>query len=507
MNIELQLLATMLHQGKFDPLIRGDITAEHFTTDEGKILYNFITTWRGKSDGASKFPSLSIVRSRFANNPIEIPVPDPGDTVEALAYETSLQKLKAEAREAATQLENIANSSSDIVGDMAPVIGKLRRATEVVRKGQHISLANGILGITEDYASGTILPSGIAWPWESMTRATHGMQKKEFIVVAGRPKSRKTFTSLWMCMHALKNCGSRILVFSPEMPVRQMLLRCIAMLAGLRYTEFKDGTMSVAEENRLFEAAAEFGILDGEDDEGYQIRLNQNLGWAPTLDIVQSTGKDVNWMESQISMYHPDIVLFDSFYRQTADGVRRGATETQIVTAVSRNLKDLIMSANIAGIGTHQLNRGAQNELGDISNLALADAVGQDADLIGRVVTGKLDGIDRSAFVVLGGREVPFEGILFNNIPCSDFSEIGPITNLKVVERLMKAEDDAQEEDGEDSENGGEGLQDLGQKGKKPGQKHKPTPRRRMVEAARAKAEAGLPKPLDAAGDIEAEVA
>lgn len=452
MNIELRLLATMLYRGNFDPLIRGDITAEHFTSDEGKILYNFITGYRHGTGGEIKFPSLSIVRSRFKNAAIEIPVPDPGDNVEALAHETALQRLKDKLRAAAEELESIANTSSDPVGDSMPIIGRLRSATEVSRKGQHISLASGILSVTEDYCKGTILPSGIPWPWESMTQATKGMQRKEFIVVAGRPKSRKTFTALWMLMHAVKNDGARVLVFSPEMPVRQMLLRCIAMLTGLRYTEFKDGTLSEAEEMRLFEAARDFGAVDGEDDEGYTLRLTEQLGIAPTLDIVQSTGRDLAWMESQIAMYRPDIALFDSFYRQHADGVRKGDSEWRAVTALSRGLKDMIMQTNIVGVGTHQLNRGAQKELGDISNLSLADAVGQDADMVLRVVTGKMDNIDRSALVVLGGREVPFDGILFNNVPCSDFSEIGPITNLKVVERLMAAEEDAQDEDPKEAE-------------------------------------------------------
>lgn len=499
MNIELQLLATMLQRGNFEPLIRGDITPDHFVTEEGKILYNFITTWRGKTDGVSQFPSLSIVRSRFANAAMEIPEPDPGDTVEALAYETSLQKLKGELRAAATELENIANSSSDIITEAVPVIGRLRTATESVRKGQHISLGSGILGIVDDYTKGEILPQGIAWPWPSMTKASRGLHRKEFVVIAGRPKSRKTFTAIAIAMNALK-CGARVLFFTPEMPVRQILLRCIACIADLPYTEFKDGTLDPAEECRLFEAARDYGLLEGEDEESYSFRMLEVLGMAPSLDIIQSTGKDLAWMEAQIAMYRPDVVIFDSFYRQHADGVRKGSSDWSVVTSLSRGLKDMIMNTNIIGIGTHQLNRAAQKEVGDISNLSLADAVGQDADLIGRVITGKVDGIERSAFVILGGREVPFDGILFNNIPCSDFTELGAITNLKVVERLMQAEDLAQEED--DPE-GGDGLDDeIGKKGKEAAQraKNKPTSRKAFGHKAAKAAAAMLPK--SAAGDL-----
>jgi hypothetical protein len=109
------------------------------------------------------------------------------------------------------------------------------------------------------------------------------------------------------------------------------------------------------------------------------------------------------------------------------------------------------MNHNVAGLITHQLNRGAEEEVGTLSNISFGDAFGQDLDLGLRVVTGKVDGIDRSALVVMGGREVPFDGILVNNVPCCDYNEVGPITNMKIVERLMKRE---QEED-EEEEGGG----------------------------------------------------
>ena len=82
-----------------------------------------------------------------------------------------------------------------------------------------------------------------------------------------------------------------------------------------------------------------------------------------------------------------------------------------------------------------------------LSNVALADAIGQDADAIFRVVTGKIEGDDRSAIVTLGAREVPFDGILINNKPCWDMGEIGVITNMKQVKALMEKED---AEDGDD---------------------------------------------------------
>lgn len=454
MNIELKLLTTMLFNGDFSPIVKGDITEEHFETDSGKVLYSFIRGYAKSTNGAARWPSLSIVRGRFKNSAIELPDPEPGENVDNLAHETILEHFRAKVRAASVEFEQVSSSSSDPYNDVIPVLNKLRKATEVIERSQHVSLASGLPTVFNNYHNGTILPNGIPYPWDSLTKATKGMQRKEFIVLAGRPKSRKTFTALRIGVHAVKFHHARVLLFSPEMPAHQMLLRVIAHFCDLRYTEFKDGAgaMDQAEEMRLLEAAQAYGIFDGEDEDDQLSRLQctfpgMPVGARPSFDIVQSTGRDVSWMEAQISLYRPDIVICDSFYRQRADGAKRNDTDWKVVSALSREMKDLFMSTNVAGIGTHQLNRGAEKSVGDLSNLGLADAIGQDADAIYRVVTGKINGEDVSAILNLGGREVPFAGIMINNRPCYDYEERGIITSNKQVEQLMQQEEAAEAEE------------------------------------------------------------
>jgi hypothetical protein len=446
-NIELKLIATMLYTGDFSPIIKGDITDEHFETDSGKVLYAFIRGYGKSTNGAARWPSLSIVRKRFKNSAIELPDPEPGERVDALAHETILEHFRSKLRAASVELETVATSSSDPYGDILPVVSKLRKATEVVQRSHHASLATGILDVLDNYHTGTILPNGIPWPWDSLNKATKGLHRKEFIVFAGRPKSRKTFTTMRVGVNAVRKHHARVLMFTPEMPVHQVLLRTVAHFCDLRYTEFKDGSMAEAEEMRLLEAAEAYGLFDGESEDDQLCRLQCKftdlpIGARPSFDIVQSTGRDISWMESQIEFYQPDIVICDSFYRQRADGAKRNDTDWKVVSALSREMKDMFMNMNVAGLGTHQLNRGAEKSVGDLSNLGLADAIGQDADGIYRVVTGKINGEDVSALLNLGGREVPFEGIMINNRPCYDYDERGVIVSKKQVEQLMQQEEE-----------------------------------------------------------------
>jgi len=448
-HIEIRLLTTMLHRGDFAPLIQGDIAAEHFESDLGKILFGFISGYSQQTDKVARYPSLAVVRSRFDH--IELPEPDPGDTVESLLHETLLTRTKSELRKIATDLQSVALSSDNPRDSLPEILGALKRISDKGQRSRHLSLAEAYPTILENYATGEILPDGIPYPWESLNKATKGMHRKEFYVFAGRPKSRKTFIALCIAVHAMKNSHARILVFTPEMPRMQVLLRVIAFLSEVHYFELKNGKLSGAEEMMLIEQARTYAMMSSETENDYQIRLNRSLGLPsgiiPSIDVVESTGRTVSWMESQIEMYRPDIVICDSFYRQAPEGTRKSDADWKAVTYISRALKDLAMSTNTCILGTHQMNRGAEGQIGTLSNMALADAIGQDADVIYRVITQNSQGAGRSALVILGGREVSIDGVFINNEPCFDFTEIGAITNKAAIVKWLEEDDNAAAEE------------------------------------------------------------
>lgn len=448
MNNELTLLATMLYRGDFTPVLSGQIEEEHFETIEGKTLYKFIRNYRGETGGQAQYPSYSVTKMRFKSS-IELPEPEPGETVTTLAYEVRVDKYRSELRQIASELETVAGSADDPVAGAAPYIAELRRSVEKQQQTPHVSLANGIMQVAQNYDQGEILPDGIPWPWELLTQATKGLHKGDFVVFGGRPKSRKTFTALRVGMHALKHHQQRVLVFSPEMTVRQIFLRCVAHLCDLPYAEFKNGAMQDAEEMRLFDAADIYGRMKEMDDAAYQFQLLDripNIGDTyPSLDIVQSTGRDTAWMKSMIELYTPTLVIADSFYRQRPLSGRRNDADWKAVTMLSREMKEMAMEMKVPIIGTHQLNRSTEKSgVGDLSNLALADAIGQDADRIYRVITGKSEGQSISLIVTLGDRDSPFDGVVIRNEPCHDYRQIGEIKNQAQILDLLRQEDAAE---------------------------------------------------------------
>lgn len=459
-NIELRLLSLMLHSGDFSPIIQGEISADTFSTDQAKIALNLITNYNTQTNGRARFPSLAVARSRFETGMIELPDPDPGDNIWALVHECKLRKLRTDLKSMSVELDLIAEEDDprELVPNLAV---RLRKSIEQIDKGKHLSLREAFPEILDQYIDGNILPEGMPWPWPSFTVETRGMQRKEWYVIAGRPKSSKTFLAIEILTHAIMHSNARCLMITMEMPCRQMMLRSVATICRLPYREFKNSALQAAEEARLGEYCTQYGLLSDETDEHYGLRLAEFLklpagGKLPSLDVIEGTGRSLEWMKSQIELYEPDLVMVDAFSRSKLDGSKRSDVDWKAMTGVSRAFKDLAMETNVVMLGTHHMNRGADGKVGTTANLSLTDAVGQDGDLIMQAITATVHGQRKTALAIVGGREVAIDGIIVSNEPCYDYAELEVITNKKSQLAQFFENDDDDKKDGDEKKKNGD---------------------------------------------------
>jgi len=389
----------------------------------------------------------------------------------------------------------------DPLGELSLARDRLDEIMSEVSEQEDYGFDTHLDVILEHYANKMILPQGIPWPWDSMTEATQGMQKGDFIIVAGRPKTRKTFVALAIAVHAFVEFGSRVVIFTPEMHPYMILLRAAAIAARLRYSEFKQGELDPIEEMSLLETVQAYGKLDTAEFIPAEYEDSEELGLDPRegedsrpfagslFKIVKSTNRPVSFIQSKIKQYRPHIVLCDSFYRQTAEGASKSDSDSKVLTSISRQLKDTASDEEIVLMGTHQINRDGSKKVGDLDNLAYSDAFGQDADLVLRVITErKEDTPDISAIALLGAREVNIDGVLINNVPCSDFSEIAKITNINKLLEMLKQESDA--EDDEDG-SGADGSQKEALKNRAKKTKTKAKAAVQRIKKKKAEAEGG----------------
>jgi hypothetical protein len=447
-NQELRLLSLMLQRGDFTPLQEGLIESSDFGTDGAQHVVEFIHNYKDITNGAARYPSLSIIRDRFGDT-IELPDPDPGDEMKALVYEVRLNKLRTDLKLHADTIE-LLSDVVDPLEELGLVVKNLRRSIDRVQRDEGLELGQGLPPLLEKYENGEILQQGIPWLWPSLDREFKGKRGGEFHVFIGRPKQRKTFIAMADLLYPVVTTGSRALIFSTEMPVDQIFMRAVATMSAVRYRELKNSGLDEAELMRFMDLAERFGNWKEEDD-AYDLRLKGDFSLPPDalppgIRIVNAAGKTVSWCKTQIENWRPDGVLIDSFYKLAPEGMRKSDADWKAVTAVSRGVKDLAMETDVPISGTHQLNRGAEGKIADLGNVALADAIGQDVDSMFQVVTGKVeDGSQVSALWNMAARESEINGVIIHNIPCANFNEIAPIESLDQVKALLvsvEGEDD-----------------------------------------------------------------
>lgn len=452
-TLALETIAGMIKLGDLGPIYRGEFRKEHCTDAGSETLFDFLANYHRITEGNGRIPSIGVIRERFPH----LTLPEPAEIVDlpGLVYEARIFKTKLRVQTLIDQMVN-AMEAADPVAELRTVRTAFDEIMKEAASAQDMSFKDVAMEILDDYMAKDILKQGIPWPWRTLNNATSGMHRGEFYIVAGRPKSRKTFVALYIAAYLVRVCRLRVLFISPEMPAKQVMLRFMAFLAMVPYSSFKKGELTIEEERELYDIITT--LVDSMNGFVETIEEERSVYRQATTDyeaaegafiVSKATGQPVTFIEAKIKEHNPDVVIVDSFYRLNAPGAKHYDADWKAVTNVSRHLKDMAMTHNVVLIGTHQLNREADKSVGSLANLALSDAFAQDCDLALRVITAKRKAGDRSAIVVLGGRETDCEGVFIHNEPCSNFEEIEPILPHKKKMLLDMLNEEFAEEDAE----------------------------------------------------------
>lgn len=441
----------MIRLGDLTPIIRGDFRREHCTDTGSEALFDFISRYRQMTDGQGRIPALSVIQDRFPH--IVLPETSANIDLAALTYEARSYKTRMSIQTLQEKLLS-AIEAVDPISELRLVRSEFDEIMKEAASTRDLSFAEAAMEILDDYSSGALLKRGVPWPWPTMNEATQGMHGGDFYIIAGRPKSRKTFIALYVAAYLVQVHKLRVLFVSPEMSNRQVMLRFMAFVGVVPYAPFKSSSLSEEDEQRLFDVVSSMrdlhlGLLDPitEDSAKYTV---PDPDVAPASQgafvVTKATAQPVSFIEMKIKEHRPHVVIVDSFYRLGVTG-KAYDSDWKVITTVSRNLKDIAAEHEVVLIGTHQLNREADDKVGSLANLGYADAIGQDCDMAVRVITAKRPKTgDRSALVVLGARESPVEGVLIHNEPCNNFDEIEPLLpgNRKKLLSMLVEEDEAE---------------------------------------------------------------
>jgi replicative DNA helicase len=209
--------------------------------------------------------------------------------------------------------------------------------------------------------------TGLATGFTELDKRTSGLQRADFVIIAGRPSTGKTAFALNVAAHAAVELGRAALIFSLEMSKEQLVQRLICAEARVDSQKVRSGFLQPPEWRRIIDAAGRLSEAPLYIDD------------TATLSVLEARAK-----ARRIQAEHRlELVVID--YLQLMQGRWRAENRQQEISEISRSLKALAKELNVPVVALSQLSRAVEargDALPRLSDLRESGALEQDADLI-----------------------------------------------------------------------------------------------------------------------------
>lgn len=298
-------------------------------------------------------------------------------TCEATSIEKCIEKIRCKAvqRKLLTSCTEIVSKCYQYDGDVSKLISDSERELLSILSGHgkdgFVSIRNSInqcLDNLSEQIDSKKFVSGITTGFYSLDKLILGLQKKELIVVAGRPSIGKTAFALSMTADAALDEKAGVAYFSLEMSKEQVTERLMSIVAGVELRKLKSG--------RGFD----------DDDWGRTHYAAEILGKSPII-IDDSPVMSLHGLCSKIRKLkydkNIDLVIID-YLQLMPTYLQLGVRENEL-SAVTRQLKALAKELDISIVVISQLNRKVDERADKrpvLSDLRGSGAIAEDADLI-----------------------------------------------------------------------------------------------------------------------------
>lgn len=210
--------------------------------------------------------------------------------------------------------------------------------------------------------------TGLRTGWTGVDRMTAGLQKKDLIVIAGRPSMGKTAVAMNIAGYVAMDLKKPVAVFSLEMGAESLLTRMLGCEARVDGQRLRTGKLLDSDWPKLARAA-------------------DRLHRAP-LFIDDTAGLSALEMRSKcrrLKAQHKDLALIVVDYLQLMKGRPGTDSREQEISDISRGLKAMAKDLDVPVIALSQLNRGLEKREDKrpmMSDLRESGAIEQDADVI-----------------------------------------------------------------------------------------------------------------------------
>jgi replicative DNA helicase len=376
---ERAVLAAILLDSSVLPSISGRLKPEDFYLDRHRILYTSVLALQ-EANGAV---DLRTVQARLEQQGkldaaggvaylagLDLDLPDLGRVdayVEIIKERSVRRRLIGASQEIIRDCLDGGLEAQEALGRAEQAV--LGLGEEAIQTGfvQLGSVLHETLEDLEERPGSTLI--GVPTGFIDFDRITHGLNRGNLIIIAGRPGMGKTSFALNVCQHVALREGRAAGIFSLEMSAQELGLRILCSESNVPFSRLRSGHLSQKQWGRLIQSTRQIG------DAPLFIDDSPN----PSLLEVASKARRLK------AEHGLELVILDYLQLMQAGG--RYENRNLEIAAISRGMKQLAKELDLPVIALSQLSRNPQRRTGNDKRPQLADlresgSIEQDADLV-----------------------------------------------------------------------------------------------------------------------------
>ena len=360
MNNESKLLSKVIELRNLGLLLEHNVNESWFSDAGDKNLFRFL------NDHYSKYqecPSMDVINDNFPSYTL-LPVQD------SIHY--LLDKLVKGKRK--VSIVNTLGSAIDAIEQRrdheealrALELGILNLETQGLNSSNDLEITASSSKVRDEYAFRKANPGllGLATGFDTIDKATSGLQPGQLVVIVAPPKTGKSTLALQMALN-IHQAGKVPMFMSFEMSNAEQKSRYYAMRSHISHTRYMTGTLHPDEEARLYK------IADTIATDEVKFHFVDSAG-----------GQTVSAVASKIQSKNPDIIFIDGTYLMIDE--QSGESNTpQAITNITRSLKRLAQKVGKPiVISTQALTWKMKKNQVTADSIGYSSSFHQDADVI-----------------------------------------------------------------------------------------------------------------------------
>jgi KaiC/GvpD/RAD55 family RecA-like ATPase len=362
MDAEGGLIATVLDsEDNLMMALQRGVTVEFFDDDQHRKVWDYIAKFFSRY---SKAPKADVIAGAYPSYKMDPPEYPAEFYVDSLADRRRKALIYQGMQDAAAQFDE---EGPDVTTAMrTTLMGALEQASIETRDARWVDITESMkLQVAQWRKGGPGL--GISYGFPTLDHHTSGMRPEQFVVLTGLPKSKKSWTLLFMASNA-HITGIPVAFISFEMSSLEHLER-LATLWG----KIPQHVMQQKQQITSIHARDLRRMLNIREQMPGFIGVEDAMGTS-TVSSVAAMVKETGVA----------VVFIDGLYLMTDERSGMAGFEgTQPLTSISRDLKRMAKAQKVTVVATTQtLPSKTKQGKTNLFGMGYTSAFSQDADLI-----------------------------------------------------------------------------------------------------------------------------